>query len=775
MSKKVVELDVRVKTALEGGDTLKTFRELKQVQKELVAGSEDYKKVSQRMADIKDKTKTATNQSQDLIDTLASAPGPIGKLGKGLDTVSSSTNKFGLALKATGIGLVVGLVGQLVSAFSENEKAMKKLEPVMNAFQKILGGIFAALEPVLDVVVDLALKAMPALVTAINVLYTSFAALGSFIKNFFVTQFKVFQSFGKVLQGVFTLDYDLIEQGINDVGKSIKEGVKGVIDDTTNSYKRFNKGTQELTAIDKKNLEERDKNNKEAAEKAEKAAADAASKAADARKKAADKAAKDAADALATRKADLDARIQLEINSENTSREKLTALYDQRLQAELQGQKMTDAQKQVLRTENAKKVEDALKADKDARQKDFDDQIKQLQEASKLQIDQLTANLNQAKAIYGDNSKEARASQDAIFKVQSDALENEKDLLDKKKELSNAEISRLKNIAIEQQNLTTTVLVENKRRIESDVATFLKKQEEQKKSDDAAIAQKMLAATGDFEAQQAILDARIEQDRLYYERLLANENLSAEQRKVIQDQQTANVKANADAQIAIEQKKFQAQQSLLGATANAITAVADIIGKNTVAGKALAVAASLINTYTAIAGQLAAFAKVPVPGYAVVQAVATGLIGFKAVKDIISTPIPNAAPSSAAGSAASSNTSPSLSKPRGLARGGFVSGPGSGTSDSIPALLSNGESVINAASTAMFKPLLSTINTIGGGRRFASGGIVSSDFNQTQAMTDLANSLGTMSSSEPIKTYVVAKDITNQQMMDRAIKSRSTI
>jgi hypothetical protein len=89
--------------------------------------------------------------------------------------------------------------------------------------------------------------------------------------------------------------------------------------------------------------------------------------------------------------------------------------------------------------------------------------------------------------------------------------------------------------------------------------------------------------------------------------------------------------------------------------------------------------------------------------------------------------------------------------------------------------LSNGESVINASSTAMFKPLLSTINSIGGGRRFASGGIVSSDFNQTQAMTDLANSLGGMNSSEPIKTYVVARDITNQQMMDRAIKSRSTI
>jgi hypothetical protein len=35
--------------------------------------------------------------------------------------------------------------------------------------------------------------------------------------------------------------------------------------------------------------------------------------------------------------------------------------------------------------------------------------------------------------------------------------------------------------------------------------------------------------------------------------------------------------------------------------------------------------------------------------------------------------------------------------------------------------------------------------------------------------------LGGMNSPEPVKTYVVARDITNQQMMDRAIKSRSTI
>jgi hypothetical protein len=59
----------------------------------------------------------------------------------------------------------------------------------------------------------------------------------------------------------------------------------------------------------------------------------------------------------------------------------------------------------------------------------------------------------------------------------------------------------------------------------------------------------------------------------------------------------------------------------------------------------------------------------------------------------------------------------------GFATGGYVSGPGSGTSDSIPSLLSNGEFVVNAASTRRFAPLLHSINN-GSIGRFAAGGMV---------------------------------------------------
>ena len=60
------------------------------------------------------------------------------------------------------------------------------------------------------------------------------------------------------------------------------------------------------------------------------------------------------------------------------------------------------------------------------------------------------------------------------------------------------------------------------------------------------------------------------------------------------------------------------------------------------------------------------------------------------------------------------------------AAGGFVSGPGTETSDSIPARLSNGEYVINARATAQNRALLDASN-FGHARRFAEGGFVGSD------------------------------------------------
>ena len=68
------------------------------------------------------------------------------------------------------------------------------------------------------------------------------------------------------------------------------------------------------------------------------------------------------------------------------------------------------------------------------------------------------------------------------------------------------------------------------------------------------------------------------------------------------------------------------------------------------------------------------------------------------------------------------------------AGGGMISGPGTGTSDSIPARLSNGEFVVNAKQTSQNRALLEAVNS-GQLRGFAAGGLVSDLATPTGAMS----------------------------------------
>lgn len=109
----------------------------------------------------------------------------------------------------------------------------------------------------------------------------------------------------------------------------------------------------------------------------------------------------------------------------------------------------------------------------------------------------------------------------------------------------------------------------------------------------------------------------------------------------------------AKAKIKIEEELYQQKQAFMQATATGLGALSDIVGKETAAGKALAVAQSLINTYAAIVGQLRAATKSPgaaVPGWAIAQAIATGLVGFAAVKNILKVQVPGGSGGSSGGS-----------------------------------------------------------------------------------------------------------------------------
>lgn len=95
-----------------------------------------------------------------------------------------------------------------------------------------------------------------------------------------------------------------------------------------------------------------------------------------------------------------------------------------------------------------------------------------------------------------------------------------------------------------------------------------------------------------------------------------------------------------------------------------------------------------------------------------------------------------------------------------FARGGFVSGAGTSTSDSINASLSNGEFVVNAAATNAFAPLLEAINNLG---------------NSKQLNSSSANSIvSPQQSNQPVRAYVVESEISNNQKNINRIIDRNT-
>lgn len=81
---------------------------------------------------------------------------------------------------------------------------------------------------------------------------------------------------------------------------------------------------------------------------------------------------------------------------------------------------------------------------------------------------------------------------------------------------------------------------------------------------------------------------------------------------------------------------------------------------------------------------------------------------------------------------------------QGRASGGFISGPGTATSDSIPAMLSDGEFVVRASQTAKHRGLLESINRGGPVPGYATGGIV-----KAKDLDDLAR--GGFGASRPLE------------------------
>jgi hypothetical protein len=245
-----------------------------------------------------------------------------------------------------------------------------------------------------------------------------------------------------------------------------------------------------------------------------------------------------------------------------------------------------------------------------------------------------------------------------------------------------------------------------------------------------------------FQSEQLTNQVSLQRELQDVKNELALEGMSQRERELLEVEQQYDElfkmaeKAGEDT-VALEEQKAKAineirrQQAMADLdTANAsLENIKQVMGEETSAGKAAAVAQATINTYQGVSE---AIASSP-PPLNFILAATTLAAGLQNINKILSVQEPE------------------------FAQGGLVGGYGTGTSDSVSARLSKGESVINARSTRMFKPLLSAINEAGGGRSFASGEGVG------------GTTMGV------VKAFVVADDMTKQQDKLSKIRRKATI
>lgn len=165
-------------------------------------------------------------------------------------------------------------------------------------------------------------------------------------------------------------------------------------------------------------------------------------------------------------------------------------------------------------------------------------------------------------------------------------------------------------------------------------------------------------------------------------------------RKLTANEEYMNAKkAIADKEVSIEQTKTGAMTKLLGTMSNAMAAAGEVSEELGMAGKVLALAEIAVTQGVAIAKAVETATKSSATWIDMLAAISTVVAAVTTVM------------TSAVKSVKSAK----------FANGGLVTGPGTGTSDSIPAQLSNGESVMTAKATEMFSPILSSFNMMGGG------------------------------------------------------------
>lgn len=647
---------------------------------------------------------------------LEQGTGLLGKFKGGSDLVSQglgllkgSGETGALGFKAiaggialTGIGLFVIAISAVVTFFAQSAEG-----------GKILAGILGGLGAVLQVATDAVTGMGKALVEAFSSPKQAAKALVGFLEDQVINRFN---AFGVILDALNRRDFKGVANGMLQLGT----GVEDVVGKTARLGNTFSAAAQAGQALV---LEQ--------------------------------KALLKARQALAPEEAKEESRVAvlLRLSKERgkTAAEQLSAL--QRaggIENELSNKKVALLRREQaaidegIRLKGAGRAAD-LKADLSAKKTEIEQALGSQKE--------IQAKIQVRESVFKEKQRtEARA---AALQARQDEVINRQTLLDtallgiaknsaaelavKKKLLEAArdlELAADKLTAAQKENIRAKALVAIKALEDEFLAKQVEAAKKAAEQDAKTVAARLTEAQREYtEAQQLLEDylntkrAAVEQDyaagkigESRYQRDLNAIDQAGNAAALVNARDYgkatgALLKKQADDEIKAatlaknEKRKIKAAEQTIAETAvqagiAASDAIISLLGEETVAGQA-ALAVKKTLALAEIGINLQKQLSLNAVAAAALNAVLPGSgIVYKIAADVISIA------EAAAGSA----------KILGFASGGYVAGAGTGTSDSIPAMLSNGESVMNANTTATFAPLLSYLNQLGGGTGFTAPG-----------------------------------------------------
>ena len=593
-----------------------------------------------------------------------------------------------------------------------------------------------------------------------------FKTAWSIIKNVCIMLVDEIMGLGKIIKGVLTLSWDDVKAGWDQFRKASVKAVKNVVNDTVDAYQEAWSEIKD-GQIEHVNLDV----NSVANTGADGAAAGGSgggggkgknpgktktkgSKSGKSGKDSAAEAAKEEAQLL--RKAE-DELLKITMESVESRRKKVELSYKRQIEDYqkmlVEKKNLTEASRtailSIIDSLQKQQIEALAKFDAEEIKKEIEhkEKLNQLKlEAVKEGTDQEFELRRQSLA-----NQQAIAEQEAIL-----AYENETEKQEALKAIRERYANERTALDEEQAQLK---LDRQKQELENEIAELEYAQSERElrqmegyQMDEEHYQEWRQRGLEEMDEHQAeLLTKQEEAAAAELEALIARGQLSTQTTEEFEAEVIAAKQKSAEAQkktnddiIKNEQAKAQAMKAITGG----LTQLLDALGESNSAfakmSKIITLAQIAIDTGKALSAGIASASSMPFPA------------NLAAIATTVATILANVA------------TAISTVKSAKFATGGKVTGPGTGTSDSIPAMLSNGEFVMTAAATRMFEPLLMTMNNIGRGVPMQ---VLNSSqtINQAEMLTDSFES-----AAREIKPVVSVVEITEAQDRVEMIENLDT-